>query len=163
MGNIAQARKVNLTPADRASNACRLVSVQAMTLLSRVRGSIKRHNDSRAKVVYCFGAKFGLLFNLAARGCREACGHCVRPQEVAQTSVTWLLSLGREAATGELSNSSDAVQYFKAAVLVDPTHAASWHAWGMLERQEGNAVKARDIWIKVSNRMRPLLRKCAGQ
>lgn len=42
------------------------------------------------------------------------------------------------------------VQYFKAAVLVDPAHAAAWHAWGMLEKQEGNSIKARDLWIKVS-------------
>lgn len=42
------------------------------------------------------------------------------------------------------------LQYFEAAVLVEPSHAASWHAWGMLEKREGNFVKARDIWIKVS-------------
>ena len=34
-------------------------------------------------------------------------------------------------------------------MLVEPGHAAAWHAWGMLEKREGNLVKARDIWIKV--------------
>ena len=41
------------------------------------------------------------------------------------------------------------VQYYQAAVLVDPKHAAAWHGWGMLEHSEGNLVAARDTWIKV--------------
>ena len=41
------------------------------------------------------------------------------------------------------------LQYFNAAVLVDPSHGASWHAWGMLEKKEGNFVAARDLWVKV--------------
>lgn len=48
------------------------------------------------------------------------------------------------------------MQYFKAAVLVDPGHAAAWHAWGMLEKREGNLVKARDVWIKVSSSFDPI-------
>lgn len=44
------------------------------------------------------------------------------------------------------------MQYFEAAVLVDPGHAAAWHAWGMLEKREGNFVKARDIWVKVATK-----------
>ena len=41
------------------------------------------------------------------------------------------------------------LQYFNAAVLVDPTHVAAWHAWGMLEKREGNFAAAKDLWMKV--------------
>jgi hypothetical protein len=45
------------------------------------------------------------------------------------------------------------VQYYNAAVLVDPKHAAAWHGWGMLEQAEGNLVAARDTWIKVQSNL----------
>ena len=41
------------------------------------------------------------------------------------------------------------MQYFNAATLVNNEHAASWHAWGMLEKREGNLTTARDLWVKV--------------
>lgn len=34
-------------------------------------------------------------------------------------------------------------------MLVNPSHAAAWHAWGMLEKREGNFAAAKDLWIKV--------------
>lgn len=38
---------------------------------------------------------------------------------------------------------------FDAAVVVDETHACAWHKWGMLERSEGNFMRARDLWMQV--------------
>lgn len=37
---------------------------------------------------------------------------------------------------------------FDAAVVVDETHACAWHKWGMLERAEGNYMRARDLWMQ---------------
>ena len=33
--------------------------------------------------------------------------------------------------------------------MANKKHAASWHGWGLLEKREGNLVKARDLWLKV--------------
>lgn len=42
------------------------------------------------------------------------------------------------------------VQLFDAAIVANKKHAASWHGWGLLEKRQGNLVKARDLWLKVS-------------
>ena len=32
--------------------------------------------------------------------------------------------------------------------MAAPTHAAAWHGWGLLEKQQGNFLRARDLWLK---------------
>ena len=41
------------------------------------------------------------------------------------------------------------LQLFDAALVANNKHAASWHGWGLLEKQQGNFKKARDLWMKV--------------
>lgn len=41
------------------------------------------------------------------------------------------------------------LQLFDAATVANSRHAAAWHGWGLLEKREGNLVKARDLWMKV--------------
>lgn len=42
------------------------------------------------------------------------------------------------------------LQYFDAATAANDAHAAAWHGWGLLEKQQGDVVRARDIWMKVT-------------
>jgi hypothetical protein len=42
-------------------------------------------------------------------------------------------------------NVSRARKLFDAAIVVDETHAAAWHKWGMLEMRQGNYLRARCI------------------
>jgi hypothetical protein len=44
---------------------------------------------------------------------------------------------------------------FDAATAADKTHAAAWHGWGMLEKREGNLLRARDLFVKGTNLMPP--------
>lgn len=37
---------------------------------------------------------------------------------------------------------------YDAAIVANPKHAAAYHGWGLLEKQDGNYAKARDVWIK---------------
>lgn len=37
---------------------------------------------------------------------------------------------------------------YDAAVVASPTHAAAYHGWGLLEKAQGNFLRARDIWTK---------------
>ncbi len=52
-----------------------------------------------------------------------------------------------------MPSSSDAPimcrKLYDAAIVVDETHACAWHKWGMLERDEGNYLRARDLWMQV--------------
>lgn len=41
------------------------------------------------------------------------------------------------------------LQLFDAALNANNKHAASWHGWGLLEKQQGHFKKARDLWLKV--------------
>jgi len=43
------------------------------------------------------------------------------------------------------------LQLFDAAIVANKQHAAAWHGWGMLERKQGNLVKAKDLWMKVGD------------
>lgn len=37
---------------------------------------------------------------------------------------------------------------YDAAIVADPTHAAAYHGWGLLEKKQGEFARARDIWVK---------------
>lgn len=41
----------------------------------------------------------------------------------------------------------DPAQMFDAATVADGAHAAAWHGWGLLEKREGNYLRARDLWL----------------
>jgi tetratricopeptide (TPR) repeat protein len=32
--------------------------------------------------------------------------------------------------------------------VASPQHAAAWHGWGLLEKDQGNYLRARDLWLK---------------
>jgi hypothetical protein len=38
---------------------------------------------------------------------------------------------------------------YDAAIVADKGHAAAWHGWGMLEKAQGDYLRARDLWTKV--------------
>lgn len=40
---------------------------------------------------------------------------------------------------------------FDAATVVDETHACAWHKWGMLEKSQGNYLRARDLFMQVGS------------
>jgi hypothetical protein len=40
-------------------------------------------------------------------------------------------------------------QLFDASTVANEEHAAAWHGWGFLEKQQGDVARARDIWMKV--------------
>ena len=44
----------------------------------------------------------------------------------------------------------NSLQLYDAAIVANRKHAASWHGWGLLEKRQGNLVRARDLWLKVS-------------
>jgi hypothetical protein len=48
-------------------------------------------------------------------------------------------------------------QLFDAATVADKKHAAAWHGWGMLEKKQGNLLRARDLWKKVLRARRSVL------
>eukprot|EP00887_Chlorella_sp_A99_P006541 scaffold3.g6541.t1 len=37
---------------------------------------------------------------------------------------------------------------FDAAIVAVPAHAAAYHGWGLLERRQGNYLRARDLWAR---------------
>ena len=41
------------------------------------------------------------------------------------------------------------MQLFDAAIVANRAHAPSWHGWGLLEKRQGNFMKAKDLWMKV--------------
>jgi hypothetical protein len=41
------------------------------------------------------------------------------------------------------SNVGRARKLFDAALVVEDTHAAAWHKWGVLEQKQGNYMRAR--------------------
>ena len=45
------------------------------------------------------------------------------------------------------------LQLYDAALVANKAHAASWHGWGLLEKKQGNYRKARDLWMKVGERL----------
>ena len=49
----------------------------------------------------------------------------------------------------KLGNVARARQLYDASTVADPKHAAAWHGWGLLEKQQDNVLRARDIWLKV--------------
>jgi len=49
---------------------------------------------------------------------------------------------------GRRGNIPLARRLYDAAIVASPSHAAAYHGWGLLEKQQGNFAKARDIWIK---------------
>ena len=58
-------------------------------------------------------------------------------------------------------NPKKARQYFEAAVTADSTHAAAWHGWGLLEKQEVSAAArtacfARLSFIRATSRVQDL-------
>lgn len=40
-------------------------------------------------------------------------------------------------------------QLFDASIVANKAHAAAWHGWGLLEKRQGNLMKAKDLWLKV--------------
>ena len=40
-------------------------------------------------------------------------------------------------------------QLYDAAIVANGSHAAAWHGWGLLEKRQGNPLRARDLWMKV--------------
>ena len=56
----------------------------------------------------------------------------------------------------KLGNVARARQLYDASTVADPKHAAAWHGWGLLEKQQDNVLRARDIWLKA----RPALCAC---
>lgn len=44
---------------------------------------------------------------------------------------------------------------FDAAIVASSSHAAAYHGWGLLEKKQGNYMKARDIWIRGIDATRP--------
>ena len=49
----------------------------------------------------------------------------------------------------KLGKSALARQLYDASTVAEPSHAAAWHGWGLLEKKEGNLLRARDLWLKV--------------
>ncbi len=49
----------------------------------------------------------------------------------------------------KLGNVARARQLYDASTVADPKHAAAWHGWGLLEKQQDNVLRARDIWLKA--------------
>jgi hypothetical protein len=41
------------------------------------------------------------------------------------------------------------VQLYDAALVANKKHAAAWHGWGLLEKRQGNLMKAKDLWMRV--------------
>lgn len=48
----------------------------------------------------------------------------------------------------KLNNVSLARKLYDAAIVANPQHAAAWHGWGLLEKEQGNFLRARDLWLK---------------
>lgn len=42
-------------------------------------------------------------------------------------------------------------QLYDAAIVANGSHAAAWHGWGLLEKRQGNPLRARDLWMKVGS------------
>ena len=40
-------------------------------------------------------------------------------------------------------------QLYDAAIVANGSHAAAWHGWGLLEKRQGNPLRARDLWVKA--------------
>ena len=72
-----------------------------------------------------------------------ACEAISTPQQACAVlpACLWLPNSGLTA--------SAPLQLFDAATVANSKHAAAWHGWGLLEKREGNMVKARDLWMKV--------------
>ena len=49
----------------------------------------------------------------------------------------------------KLGNIARARQLYDASTVADPKHAAAWHGWGLLEKQQDNVLRARDLWLKA--------------
>lgn len=45
------------------------------------------------------------------------------------------------------TNNTNSRQMYDAATVADEAHAAAWHGWGLLEKREGNFLRARDLWL----------------
>ncbi|KAL4435899.1 hypothetical protein ABPG77_000661 [Micractinium sp. CCAP 211/92] len=48
----------------------------------------------------------------------------------------------------KLNNVGLARRLYDAAIVANPQHAAAWHGWGLLEKEQGNYLRARDLWVK---------------
>ncbi|KAI3436107.1 hypothetical protein D9Q98_002165 [Chlorella vulgaris] len=48
----------------------------------------------------------------------------------------------------KLKNVSLARKLYDAAIVANPMHAAAWHGWGLLEKEQENYLRARDLWLK---------------
>lgn len=46
-------------------------------------------------------------------------------------------------------NIGQARKLFDASLVANRKHAAAWHGWGLMEKRQGNLLKAKEIWVKV--------------